>query len=461
MPRTYAKATLPADGASIYNAILTDTPALQNAGLPFAATSNYPDGVVDSREIGQLLYDNVNLSNQFIPALLNQVAIKVVQSKYWEDIWVGLEKGKLDYGEFVEEIFIKLAKPRTFNPKQAEDEVFKRDIPNVMTAFHALNYQKWYKQTISNEELRMAFNSWTELTRFISEIIQNMFTSANYDVFQTKMYMIARAIITGSVGVTVVPEITDKSTAEDAVALARTFSLNLLELNAKNNYYHVPNFTPLEDQVIILSNKAAGRIDVSVLAADFNMDKAEFLTVHRLSVSSFGNLDTARLAELYSGDPSYVEISADELAELDKIPFAIFDRKWFQIYDYFNGVTNIYNPDGLYWNYDYHLWKIFGVSPFANAQIFSETTPTVTAITVNPTALTITAGQRAMVKANVATTGFAPQTVVWSSNTEGVTVSQNGVITVASSVAKDTNATITATSTFDSTKTGTATVTVA
>lgn len=461
MPRTYVKATLPADGASIYNAILTDTPALQNSGLPFAATSNYPDGVVNSREIGQLLYDNVNLSNQFIPALLNQVAIKVVQSKYWEDIWVGLEKGKLDYGEFVEEIFIKLAKPRSFNPKQAEDEIFKRDIPNVMTAFHALNYQKWYKQTISNEELRMAFNSWTELTRFISEIIQNMFTSANYDVFQTKMYMIARAIVTGSVGVTVVPEITDKSTAEDAVALGRTFSLNLLELNAKNNYYHVPNFTPLKDQVIILSNKAAGRIDVSVLAADFNMDKAEFLTVHRLSVSSFGNLDTARLAELYAGDPSYIEISADELAELDKIPFAIFDRQWFQIYDYFNGVTNIYNPDGLYWNYDYHLWKIFGVSPFANAQIFSETTPTVTAITVNPSALTITAGQTAMVKANVTTTGFAPQTVAWSSDTDGITVSQNGVISVASTVAAETAATITATSTFDSTKTGTATVTVA
>lgn len=461
MATRYAKATLPPSGADIYNAILTDTPSLVNDGLPFAATSNYPDGVASSREIGNLLYNNINLSNQFVPALLNGIAIKMVQSKYWEDPWVGVEKGKFEYNEYVEEVFIRMAKPRTFDQKKAEEEVWKRDIPNVITAFHALNYQKWYKQTISNEELRMAFNSWNELTRFISEIIQNMFTSANYDVFQTKLYMIARAVTQGMIGVTNVGEITNKATAEDAVAEARTLSMNLLELSPNYNYFHVENFTPLSDQVIILNNKAAGRIDVSVLAADFNMDKAEFLTMHRLSVSSFGNLNNARLAELYAGDPSYVEISAAEMAELDKIPFIIFDRSWFQIYDYFSGVTNIYNPDGLYWNYDYHLWKVFGVSPFANARMFGSVAPSITSVNVSPTALTITAGQSAHVTSNVVTAGFAPQTVVWSSDTDGVTVTPSGLIKVASTVAAGTKATITATSTFDRTKTGTCEVTVA
>lgn len=461
MPRVYAKATLPKNGADIYNAIVADTPSLQSAGLPFAATSNYPDGVASSRDIGNLLYNNVNLSNQFIPALLNGVALKVLQSKYWEDPWIGLEKGKLDYGEFVEEVFIRLAKPRTFDQKRAEEEVFKRDIPNVMTAFHSLNYQKWYKQSISNEDLRMAFASWSELVRFISAIIQNMFKSAKYDIFQTKLYMIGRAILNGAVGVTQIPSLTNKQSAEDAVAAARTLSLNLLELSPNYNFYGVENDTPLEDQVIIINNKAAGKIDVSVLAVDFNMDKAEFLTMHRLAVSSFGNLNTARLGELYAGDPSYEEISAEELKLLDSIPFAIFDRSWFQIYDYFNGITNIYNPDGVYWNYDYHVWKIFGVSPFANAQIFNSVEPTVTAVSVSPSALTISPGQRGKVVANVETTGFAPQTVSWSSDTEGVTVGQNGDIVVSGNVASGTTATITATSTFDTTKTGTSTVTVA
>lgn len=462
MPKTYARAALPKSGADIYNAIVTDTPSLQSNGLPFAATQSYPNGEADSRTIGGILYNNIDLSNQFISSLLNGVAVKIVQSKYWEDPWAGLEKGKINYGEIVEEIFIKMAKPRTFNQKQAEEEVFKRDIPDVMTAFHKLNYQKWYKQTISNEELRMAFNSWDSLTRFIADIIQTMFTAANYDSYQTKLYMIAHAILAGAVGVTsLAGPITNKESAEDAVALARTVSMNMTVMSPNYNYFGVPNFTPFAEQVIILNNTAAGRIDVSVLAADFNMDKAEFLTMHRLSVVSFGDLDTERLGLLFANDPSYQEISADDLKLLDNIPFAIFDRSWFQIYDYFNGVTNIYNPDGLYWNYDYHVWKIFGISPFANAQIFTSEELGVTSVTVSPSAATVSPGQRVQLTANVVTTGFVSQQVDWSSDTENVTVNNNGVVTVGAQVASGTSITITATSKYDPTKTGTATITVA
>lgn len=110
MPRTYARAVLPTNGGDVYNAIITSTPSLKNAGLPFAATSNYPDGTANSREIGELLYNDINLSNQFIPALLNGIAVRVLLSKYWEDPWVSLEKGKINYGEFVEEVFINMAK---------------------------------------------------------------------------------------------------------------------------------------------------------------------------------------------------------------------------------------------------------------------------------------------------------------------------------------------------------------
>lgn len=460
MARQYAKATLPNSGADIYNAILADTPALQNAGMPFAATASYPTGETDSRKVGAFFYNNIDLSNQFISSLLNGIALRVVQSKYWEDPWVSLEKGKLDYGEVVQETFIKMAKPRRFNQARAEQEVFKRDIPDVMSAFHAVNYQYFYKQTISNEELRMAFNTWEGLTSFIADIIKNMFTSANYDVNQVKRYLIARGILTGFIHMETVPAITDKQTAEDAVAYARTASLNMLEMSPNYNYYGVPNYADLSEQVIILNNKAAGRIDVSVLAADFNMDKAEFLTMHRLAVSSFGNLDTARLAELFAEDPSYVEISQDDLNLLDTVPYVIFDRAWFQIYDYINIVTNIYNSDGLYWNYDLHLWKIFGTSPFSNAFGVTSETQGVTAVTVNPSAATVSPGQKVQLTANVETTGFAPQTITWSSDTEGVTVNSNGLVTVGSSVATGTSITITATSNFDSTKTATATITV-
>lgn len=463
MPSKYAKATAKSiNGAELYNAVVSDTPALQNAGMPFAATASNPVGVNDSREIGNLLYTNLDLSNQFISSLLNQVALVLVQSKVWTEPWASLEKGKINIGEIVEEVFIKMSKPHDYNQQLAEQEVFKRDIPDVMTAFHALNYQKFYKKTISNEELRMGFNSWDALTRFISDIISSMFTSANYDSYQVKIYMIARAILSGAVNVVTLPgAITNKSSAEDAVVEARAASLNMTIMSPDYNYYQVPNFSNLEDQVIILNNKAAGRIDVSVLAVDFNMDKAEFLTMHRLAIKSFGSLDTDRLAELFANDKSYTPLTSAELTALDSIPFAIFDRSWFQIYDYFNGVTKVYNPDGLYWNYDYHVWKIFGASPFANAVVFSPTTPSVTSVTLSPATATLSAGQQVALNATVVTTGFAPQTLTWSTDTEGVTVNGNGVVQVPSTIASSTVIKVTATSTFDSSKSATATLTVA
>lgn len=453
MPSKYAKASLPASGAETYDSIVHDTPALR-AALPYSTQPG-----VTSSMIGDMLYQDLDLANAFINTLINRIALTLVQSKYWSDPWVGLEKGKLGTGEIIQEVFINLSKPHDYDPATAEKEVFKRDIPDVATAFHQLNYKKFYKKTIQGDDLRGAFVSWDGLNRFISDIITSMFASANYDVNQVKRYMLAFAIVNGFAGVEVVQPLTTKTAAEDAVAAARATSLDMLELSTNFNRFGVPNFTPFEDQMIIINNRAAGKIDVSVLAADFNMDKAEFLTMHRLAISSFGSLDTARLAQLFANDPSYVPITAAQLAELDKIPFIIVDRNWFQIYDYTNLVNNIYNNDGLYWNYDYHVWKVFGSSPFSNIKVFSTITPSVTSVTVSPTAVTVSVGQTAQLSATVVTEGFASKEVTWSSSNTNVDVNGNGLVSVLAGATG--TATITATSVADSTKTGTATVTIA
>lgn len=460
MAKRYAKAALAEQGVDIYNGLIAESALLQSLGMPFVATDDYPDGTAhNSQEIGALLYNNITLQNAFIPELLNKIALTLVQSKYWEDPWALLEKGKLEYGDIVQEVFIKMAKPHRFNQKEAEETLLKRDIPDVATAFHQMNYQYYYKRTISNEELRSAFLSWEGLTKFISDLIQSMFTSANYDAYLVKKYMIALAILNGGIATHKVAPVTDRATAEDAVAAARSISTLMTIMSPNYNFMEVPNYVMPEDAVIILNAWVEGRIDVSVLAADFNIDKAEFLTMHRLITSGFGDLDTARLAILFKDDPTYVEISQDDLDELNKIPFAIFDRNFFQIYDKINVITNFYNQDGLYWNYDYHIWKILGISPFANAMVFSTVDGGVTDVTVSPSAVTISVGQQATLIANVMTTGFASQGVTWTSDNDNVTVSQNGIVKALAGATGTAN--ITATSNVDATKSATAVVTIA
>mgnify|MGYP000075391992 FL=1 len=73
--------------------------------------------------------------------------------------------------------------------------MFKREIPDVRAAFHILNYQKFYKATISNDQLRQAFLSWQGITDLIAKIVDSMYTGANYDEFLTMKYMLARNIL--------------------------------------------------------------------------------------------------------------------------------------------------------------------------------------------------------------------------------------------------------------------------
>lgn len=455
MPSKYKKAELASDGAMIYDAVVASTPALANAGLPFSATAG-----VRSQDIGDFFYTSVELANTFIHALLNKIALEVVMSKSYVDPWDSLEKGKIDKGEVIEEIYIHMAKPKHYDAERAEREVFKRELPDVKTAFHAINYQHYYKLTIQREELRQAFLSWEAFHKFVADLIDTMYTASHYDTYQTKKYLIARAILNGGLGMVNVPPITNEQTAKDAIAKARGISNLLIEMSPNYNLFRVPNYVDRNDQIIIINAMVEGLIDVNVLAAAFNMDKAEFLQMHRLTTSGFGDLDTERLDLLFAEDKSYRSITDAEKALLNQIPFAIFDRNWFQIYDYLNVVETINNPEGLYINYNFHVWKILGVSPFANAVAFAEVEQKVTAVTVTPSAVTVSKGQNANLTAMVETEGFADQRVTWSSDSSDVLVSDVGNVYVKPDATGGT-ATITATSMFDSTKSGTATVTIA
>ena len=178
-------------------------------------------------------------------------------------------------------------------------------------------------------------------------------------------------------------------------------------------------------------------------------------------VDSFSDLDTDRLAILFAKDPNYVPLTEEELSALSNIVAVLVDRDWFMIFDNFMNFTEQYNGEGLYWNYWYHVWKTFSVSPFANAIVFTSEQAGVTSVTVSPATATVVAGGSVNLSATVVTTGFAPQTVTWESADETVaTVTPDGVVTVLSDATSADTVVITATSTFDDSVSGSATITV-
>lgn len=445
---------LTANSVEILNAIRRDATPYYQQMIPKAAANTE-----SIRQIGGIMMNYQPLQNEFLKALYNRIGRVIITSKMYYNPWAPFKKGLMELGETVEEVFVNIAKAHTFNPEKAETNFMKREIPDVRSAFHTMNYQKFYKATISNDQLRQAFLSWQGITDLIAKIVDAMYTAHNLDEFQVTKYMLARNILNGLLYGHTVPAIS-KENASDIVTEVKAISNELVYDAPTYNAAGVYSFTEKNDQFIITTARFDAIMDVNVLAAAFNMDKVEFMG-HRVQIDGFDRLDENRLNELFADDPSagYVPLTADEKAALAAVPAIIVDRDYFMIFDNLYKFTEDYNGEGLYWQYWYHAWKTFSTSPFANAVVFVPGEQTVVSVTVSPATATVNKGNMLQLNAVVETTNFAPTSVVWTVDGVNSTVDANGLLTVGAGETTET-LTVTATSTFDETKTGTATITV-
>lgn len=448
---------LSANSTQILNAIRNENGGMYQSIVPIA------DGTTESiRKIGTVIMGSQDLQNAFLNALINRIGRVIITSRMYENPWAGFKKGMLEYGETVEEIFVNIAKPHQFDPDKAESEVFKRVIPDVRAEFHAMNYQKFYKVTVSNDQLRQAFLSWQGITDLIGKIIDSLYTGANFDELVTMKYLVGKFALAGNIYPVNIPAV-NADNARGIVSTIKGISNELEFLKDQYNISGVMTTSPKSDQYLIMNAKFDAVIDVEVLATSFNMDKAEFMG-HRVQIDSFSMSkgEVARLNELFAEDSSYVPFTDEELALLNNIPCVLVDRDWFMVFDNYMNMTEQYNGQGLYWNYWYHVWKTFSVSPFSNGVLFTTETPAITSVTVSPSSATVTMGEMLQLTATVVSTGFAEKDVIWSVTGDDMiatSISPTGLLKVGATETA-TTVTATATSKFDGTKKGTATITI-
>lgn len=452
MPTKPKVKTLTNNSVDVLNAIRNEASINYQHYVPVAT-----DDPEVLRTIGATIMDNPSMQNEFLNALVNRIGRVIITSKLYSNPWANFKKGMLDFGETVEEIFTNIANAHTFDPEDAEETFAKREIPDVRSAFHVMNYQKYYKQTISRAQLRQAFLSFDGITNLIGSIIDAMYTAASYDEFLVMKYLLARRILKGQLYPVTAVEATDNASGLKFVTSVKTVSNDMTFNKTKYNLAGVYNNTPKDEQYVILSSAYDAFLDVNVLASAFNMDKVEFMG-HRIITDGFGELDVERLKALFDGDNTFVEPTEEELEALNQIGAVIVDKDFFQIYDNLVNFDEFKNPEGMYWNYFYHVWKTFSVSPFSNGAMFLPTAPTVTSVTVTPATATLPVGGSVGLTATVKTTNFAPQGVNWTSSNDKVTVDKAGNVKVLTGATG--TATITATSVFDTSKKGTATITI-
>lgn len=316
----------------------------------------------DIPRVGEVLYGNPSLANQFLHALVNRIALVRVKSALFNNAYANLKKGYLEFGETVEEVFVEIAKATEFSVEKAEKREHKRTLPDVRTAFHVMNWETQYPITIQDIDLKRAFTDATGVQDLVAKIVNSVYTAAEYDEYLLFKYLLIKAICKGGV---YLKSVGDDTSMSDIATTFRAMSNKLTFMATDFNCEHVHTVTPRENQYIFMDAEFNAKFDVEVLAGAFNMDKANFMGRLHL-IDSWDTFDNDRFDIIRKNCDMIEEVTAEELAYMKNVKAVLVDEEWFQIYDNYIKFTDKQVSSGLYWNYWLNVGKTVSSSPFSN-----------------------------------------------------------------------------------------------
>lgn len=446
------------NNAELLSYIINVTPELrEDIKLPVQGQSIQP--------IGKIIVNNERYKNAFINTV-NLIGLTIIKRNGWDNPWDFTKRGSLNFGQQVREIINDLANVYDYNANATDvDRFLENVVPNVYNYIHEVNFQKFYQTTTSDEQLAMAFDSEDGLLRLIDDTIGMLYESLKYDEYLVDKYMLCRRLLDGTVTPHYMADF-NSQTIRERVAEMKGISNKMTFRSPNYNPAGIRRATSFDNQIMILNCEFDAQVSTEVLATSFFRNDAEFKTRAKL-IDSFSETDETRLAEVLGS--AYVPFTSDEKTELAGVISVIISDEWFMDYDYRMGVdgqgkyTEFYNPTTLKNNHFLHYWGIKSTSPFENAVVFTKVQGGVTSITLSPATATVDKGQSVQLSATVVATGLVNKAVVYSSSDETTaTVDANsGLVTVKADATAGDTVTITATSVYDSSVTGTATITVA
>lgn len=370
------------NGVDILNAIRNDASLSFQERVP-AATQE------DIREYGSAILQFQALQNEFVDALVNRIGKVILSSRLYKNPFAMLKKGMLDYGETIEEVYTSLAKAKIYNPETAETEFMKREMPDVRSIFHKIDYKNLFKVTVQRRDLERAFLSADGVYNLVSDIVSSLYSGMEYDEFITMKQLIVEYARKGLFYEVEIPAVTADN-MRGIISTVKGYSNKFTFMSTKYNAMGVPTYSDRSSQIIFIDSDFDALMDVEVLAAAFNMDKAEFMG-RRILIDNFGELTGAKLL--------------------------LCDESFFQIYDVLMQFESVRNPEGLYWNYFLHKWTVFSVSRFANAVLFTVPENEITGVTIAPGTTTIDKSElnrNVNLTATIDSTGEVDDTLEWT-----------------------------------------------
>lgn len=315
--------------------------------------------------VGDILMGYPGLANEFISSLMNRIAFEVLKTLEFTNPFSDLDKGMVTNGQIIEDIFIGMANSYAYSAEKGASREFKRSVPDVKTAFYSMNWRVVIPTTIQQNDLVFAFQSLDGVKRFTERLISQIYQTAEYQDFLLYKYLIIKNVAKGhmtplAIGTGAIDDL------KNAISVIRATSSKMTFPSTKYNRAGVKTNTPKERQIIFVDADWEAQVDVNVLAAAFNMDKAEYLGARYL-VDNWDEFDNEAFEDIREETDMIEEVTQDELNIMKNVKAVLVDRDWFQVYTNLLQMRETPVNSGLYYNYFYHVWKTLATSPFANA----------------------------------------------------------------------------------------------
>lgn len=447
--------------AAMVNDVIEKSDVLKNALGDTRANGEDPSSL---RQIGQVLDSLPKYRNAFQVGLWNMVGMILVNNMYWKnDEWVRKTlKGTLEVGDSIEDIWVEVATPEQYDANGASTLTnFKK--ADILSRFHVLNYQKKYQRTVSRKDFRQAFFSFSGVYDLVMRIVDTMYNGARWDYFLACKYLLARKINDGVMKVATVEDLTGTENIQDFLIQVQSVSNDMEFPDEEMTEAGNINSTAKTDQLFIPRNDVQAKVGVKALANAFNLEYAEYRGVElKINKFQFTPTEEKRLEILFANDPGYVPLSEAEKTALNSVFAVHLDKDWFFCMNYLFEFYEFEDPSTLKENFFLHDWKVISYSPFRNAVVYTTQSPTITSVTVTPDAASVGKGAQLQLSAEVVATGFASKKVSWNvegANSDETTITPNGLLVVGSDETA-TSLTVKAISLADSSKSGSATITV-
>ena len=316
--------------------------------------------------VGDVLFGYPGLANEFLSSFMNRIAFEVLKSLEFSNPYSDLNKGVIANGQVIEDIFIGMANSYAYSAEKGAAREFKRSVPDVKSAFYSMNWRVVIPTTIQQNDLTFAFNSLDGVTRLVTKIIQQVYQTAEYQDFLLYKYLIIKNIAKGHLTPLSIGNVSTVDGLKNGIASIRATSTKLTFPSTKYNRAGVKTNTPKERQIIFIDADWEAQVDVNVLAAAFNMDKAEYLGARYL-VDNWAEFDNEAFEDIRKETDMIEEVTQDELNIMKNVKAVLVDREWFQVYTNLQQMRETQVNAGLYYNYFYHVWKTIATSPYANA----------------------------------------------------------------------------------------------